>query len=113
MEPSVPGAETLPLDHHGLLLFIHKIVKWKQNEYISELWVYSGFRLLWETSLFPLLTCGKSDVSQPNRRYQNRPVSIFEKDFTENCMKRMLISILKYRIILEVYPGTQFRERRL
>ncbi|GBN52327.1 hypothetical protein AVEN_161645-1 [Araneus ventricosus] len=32
-------------------------------------------RLSWETSLFPLLTCGKSDVSQPNRGYQNKPVS--------------------------------------
>ncbi|GBM92485.1 hypothetical protein AVEN_210054-1 [Araneus ventricosus] len=32
-------------------------------------------RLGWETSLFPLLTAGKSDVSQPNRRYQNRPPS--------------------------------------
>ncbi|GBM46455.1 hypothetical protein AVEN_78597-1 [Araneus ventricosus] len=30
-------------------------------------------RLGWETSLFPLLTCRKSDVSQPNRGYQNRP----------------------------------------
>ncbi|GBN71784.1 hypothetical protein AVEN_142312-1 [Araneus ventricosus] len=27
----------------------------------------------WETQLFPLLTCGNRDVSQPNRGYQNRP----------------------------------------
>ncbi|GBN57639.1 hypothetical protein AVEN_9241-1 [Araneus ventricosus] len=33
-------------------------------------------RLGWKTSHFPLLTCGKSDVSQPNRGYQNRPVSL-------------------------------------
>ncbi|GBO37128.1 hypothetical protein AVEN_186650-1 [Araneus ventricosus] len=33
-------------------------------------------RLGLETSLFPLLTCGKRDVSQPNQEYQNRPVRI-------------------------------------
>ncbi|GBN90237.1 hypothetical protein AVEN_24775-1 [Araneus ventricosus] len=32
-------------------------------------------RLGWEMSLFPLLTCGKSDVFQPNRGYQHRPVN--------------------------------------
>ncbi|GBN15414.1 hypothetical protein AVEN_172423-1 [Araneus ventricosus] len=31
-------------------------------------------RLGWETSLFPHVNSGKSDVSQPNRGYQNRPV---------------------------------------
>ncbi|GBL95576.1 hypothetical protein AVEN_24793-1 [Araneus ventricosus] len=30
-------------------------------------------RLGWETSLFPHVNNGKSDVSQPNRGYQNRP----------------------------------------
>ncbi|GBM45984.1 hypothetical protein AVEN_82152-1 [Araneus ventricosus] len=30
-------------------------------------------QLSWETSLFPLLHGGKSDVSQPNQGYQNRP----------------------------------------
>ncbi|GBM61236.1 hypothetical protein AVEN_145414-1 [Araneus ventricosus] len=33
-------------------------------------------RLGWETSLFPLLTCGKSDVTQPNRGYQTRPDNV-------------------------------------
>ncbi|GBL93523.1 Ankyrin repeat domain-containing protein 18A [Araneus ventricosus] len=32
-------------------------------------------RLGWETSLFPHLNSGKSDVSQPNREYQNRPLN--------------------------------------
>ncbi|GBM41681.1 hypothetical protein AVEN_46949-1 [Araneus ventricosus] len=34
-------------------------------------------RLGWETSLFPFLTCGKSDVSHPNRGYQIRPPTFF------------------------------------
>ncbi|GBL96463.1 hypothetical protein AVEN_229917-1 [Araneus ventricosus] len=38
-------------------------------------------RLGWETSLFPLLTCGKSDVSQPNWGYQNRPAHQSEDAF--------------------------------
>ncbi|GBM72420.1 hypothetical protein AVEN_114475-1 [Araneus ventricosus] len=35
-------------------------------------------RLGWETSLFPHVNKGKSDVSQPNRGYQNRPVRLVE-----------------------------------
>ncbi|GBO35205.1 hypothetical protein AVEN_25220-1 [Araneus ventricosus] len=33
-------------------------------------------RLGWETSLFPHINNGKNNVSQPNRGYQNRPVSL-------------------------------------
>ncbi|GBM14670.1 hypothetical protein AVEN_97182-1 [Araneus ventricosus] len=51
-------------------------------------------RLGWETSFFPLLTAGKSEVSQPNRGYQNRsrkeddnlshPNKIFFRTFRSN-----------------------------
>ncbi|GBM62037.1 hypothetical protein AVEN_220961-1 [Araneus ventricosus] len=33
-------------------------------------------RLGWETSLFLHINNGKSDVSQPNRGYQNRPLDL-------------------------------------
>ncbi|GBL84677.1 hypothetical protein AVEN_191129-1 [Araneus ventricosus] len=48
-------------------------------------------RLGWKTSLLPLLTCGKSDVSQPNRGYQNRPASEIQREKLEDPEIRPII----------------------
>ncbi|GBO04905.1 hypothetical protein AVEN_22231-1 [Araneus ventricosus] len=55
-------------------------------------------RLDWETSLFPHVNNGKSDVSQPNRRYQNRPLNLTAldgvlkfSDMSQKCWVEVLL----------------------
>ncbi|GBN21809.1 hypothetical protein AVEN_112853-1 [Araneus ventricosus] len=68
------GAPRLALRFPGILSN-YSVYRWWWT-WKSHLWVYSGTPVGLETSLFPHVNKGKSDVSQPNRGYQNRPLSL-------------------------------------
>ncbi|GBM11203.1 hypothetical protein AVEN_133930-1 [Araneus ventricosus] len=55
---------------------------------LSGLFWYPRFG--WETSLFPHVNNGKSDVSQPNRGYQNGPLSIDCSRHNQTTLTRFL-----------------------
>ncbi|GBN63423.1 hypothetical protein AVEN_146573-1 [Araneus ventricosus] len=46
----------------------------------------------WKTSLFPLLTCRKIDVSQPNRGYQNRLSNLNLSELTKDYFIHLAVT---------------------